>query len=351
MTITRGRFSYYRLTNKSGGSVTVGQAVTVYTSADNAFTTSTSQLDLTIMGTVIDATIANNADGLIQVHGAIVSVLCAAAVTRGHYVRQSATAGKVETCNMLARSGSIPPFGAVGIALTGAGSAGTITVYAFPSAVARLWSLEQAPASANAMDDEFSDYVSQSGVVLGLDSKWAWRNQGTATATFPQQGVLKLGIPASATNNIRILEQAIPADSTYIVACTLEADATDFALAGMCMVDGVNGDLYAAHLAARTVASNIRISFQVSRWTNVTTYLSDALTIEIPAPGNFAWIKMQLTGGNIVVSMSTSANGDGWLRLGSFADAVVVTKVGLMVNESNNTGRTAGYFRHFRRTA
>lgn len=203
--------------------------------------------------------------------------------------------------------------------------------------------------SPNAMDDEFNDDANMSGAVNGLDAQWTWRNQGAAAITFPHPGVMRLAVPAAASPNYRGIEQPTGGDGTWIVYCSLDADALNYALGGMWMVDNVNGDFYALQIGFQTIASGVRSFLQISRYTNVTTYLSDPFGFTSNQPIGGVWLKMQLLAGNIIVSYSTENSG--WLRMGSFADGVGVTRVGLFANESNNTGRTACVFRGFRKVA
>jgi hypothetical protein len=66
------------------------------------------------------------------------------------------------------------------------------------------------PTMPNAADDEFDDTAGMSGITNGLNSRWAWRNQGGASVTFPPYR-MKLNLPASASASHRILEQAVAA--------------------------------------------------------------------------------------------------------------------------------------------
>lgn len=152
---TRGRSNYALLTNKSGGSVTRGQTVIPSSTTDLSFTTTTTAEDLRVFGVVVDVSIANNAIGLVQIFGSIVEVmLTSAAVTRGHYLEHSTTAGKVRDTTVAADATTAPPTGAIGIALSAVGSAGEIAAFIFPanpafsgSTVADFTDLGDVPAS------------------------------------------------------------------------------------------------------------------------------------------------------------------------------------------------------------
>ncbi len=111
------------LTNKSGGQRVVGEVVVFDTTNDSAFTTTTYQQDIRVMG-VVKETIADNAAGPVYTGAGIVCTInCdAAAVARGQFLVSSTTAGK-------ATAGSYYREAAVfAIALTAKGAGvGTVT--------------------------------------------------------------------------------------------------------------------------------------------------------------------------------------------------------------------------------
>lgn len=155
---TKGRANYYRLTNRSGGTVTFGQIVIVDTANDLSFTTTTTSPAYTIIGTVWDASILDDAVGLIQVHGQIVpTVATSAAVTRGHYIQHGTTAGKVITTGVAAGAGVPPPVGSIGVALTGIGAAGNISAFIFSgvTGVANFTELGDVPSSYTGEEGKF----------------------------------------------------------------------------------------------------------------------------------------------------------------------------------------------------
>jgi hypothetical protein len=82
----QGRRTIVYLTNKSGGSVAVGDVVIIDSANDNAFTTSTAGAELVGIGVVIETGgIANNAVGRVAVEGQVSLVNVNASVTRGHF--------------------------------------------------------------------------------------------------------------------------------------------------------------------------------------------------------------------------------------------------------------------------
>lgn len=131
MTNLKGRGSFGFLTNKSAAERTRGETVIFDAGNDLAFTISTEIGDQRVAGMIVDATVAIDAEGLIQfLSGSIVeSVATVGAVPRGNYVWQSAEEGKVEDSGSALDPINPPPAGAIGIALTGVGGAGNITLY------------------------------------------------------------------------------------------------------------------------------------------------------------------------------------------------------------------------------
>ena len=80
------------LTNKSGGQVVAGDVIVADTSNDNAFATSTTEGDSSVLGVVAE-TIAADATGII-LYGGIQQVLITGTVNRGEFLKHSTTAKK-----------------------------------------------------------------------------------------------------------------------------------------------------------------------------------------------------------------------------------------------------------------
>lgn len=131
---SRGRYNYALMTNKHGSTVSQGMSLIPDSANDLSFKMTTTAGDLRIFASVTDETIADSALGLIQLFGSIVEELqTSAAVTRGHYIKQGTTAGKVIDTTTMADATTTPPAGSIGIALTGVGGAGTIAAFIFPA--------------------------------------------------------------------------------------------------------------------------------------------------------------------------------------------------------------------------
>lgn len=224
---------------------------------------------------------------------------------------------------------------------------GTTVVSATPSGDGKF-DPDAPPVSPNAMDDEFNDSASMSGPVNGLDAKWSWLNQGAAAVTFPQVGLLRLAIAAQASTNARIIVQTLPAAPwSFAAKISLESAAVDFADCGLVLYDSVNGDFYTFNILVRTVVSSFRFAVNSARYTNFTTNAgADPVAFEL-GTNNQVYLRVDMTG--TTISFWISNDGIAWIRLGTFTDAVGVTRVGFVCNENNNTGLTRLFARWFRR--
>lgn len=120
------------LTNKSGASVATGDVVVVYTTTDKSFDTTETEGDATVIGVVAEAmsggdgatqTIADDAEGWIQLLGHHRSVKVDGATTRGQYLIASTTTGKATPVTGMQR-------GAFAVALTAASD--TVEAIIFP---------------------------------------------------------------------------------------------------------------------------------------------------------------------------------------------------------------------------
>lgn len=82
------------------------------------------------------------------------------------------------------------------------------------------------PTSANAKDDEFSDYSGQSGPVNGLDAKWSKRNLGTSTwlrlSDSYAPGCLMFDIPTGQTVDQWIYQSISAGAQRYMYRIALQ---------------------------------------------------------------------------------------------------------------------------------
>lgn len=225
---------------------------------------------------------------------------------------------------------------------------GATVVSGTPAGGSGIYNPFEPLVSPNAMDDEFNDGSGMSGSVNGLDPKWAWRNQSTSAITFPNKGVAKLAVPAASSGNFRLLEQAVAAGNfEFVVFFSLQAVLADLVQGGLCVIDRTNGDFYVLQLNAGSTGTLVNgTSITVARWTNVTTFDTNLAAFAFGPTG--IWMRIKRVGSTLSFSYSTDGQG-GWVQVASFTDTVNVNGVALAMNETNNTGLSAGFFRAFRR--
>lgn len=209
---------------------------------------------------------------------------------------------------------------------------------------------DTAPTSANAMDDEFDDSAGQSGPINGLDAKWAWRNQSTSVLTYSPDGFLKIIPPTSATDALRGIEQVKPAAQDYTVVAKVSVGGVNngnTALGGLWFVDSVNGDLYIFNVGI----TGAGVQLFGGRYNSVTSFNSTVFTALTTNRAQEVYLKSEYVNGTTTFNWWYSYDGVAFIRIASFVDAVVHTRVGLVVNESTNTGLTVMHCDWFRRTA
>jgi len=122
----RGRQTVVPLTNKSGGTRSEGDVIIRDTTADDAFTTTTTSQDKKVIGVVAE-TIADDAAGRVIVGGYVSVLAVDAATSRGQYLYASSTTGKATPSTNLVQ-------GVFGIALSAVGAAGNVSALIWPMA-------------------------------------------------------------------------------------------------------------------------------------------------------------------------------------------------------------------------
>jgi len=111
---------FHWLTNNSGGALSTGAVVVWDTSADDAFTTTTTEGDLGVCGVVAapreaaTQTIADGDQGWIRYNGLCPKVQVDSVANRGDWLITSSTAGKAHPV-----SGAVAPPGAFGLVTVG----------------------------------------------------------------------------------------------------------------------------------------------------------------------------------------------------------------------------------------
>lgn len=208
---------------------------------------------------------------------------------------------------------------------------------------------ETYPGSANAMDDEFDDSSGMSGTGNGLNARWTWRNQSTATATYAKQGYVSIAVPSSAGLNLRGIEQTTPGtDYTVEAKISIEGVSATTTRAGIALIDSAGGDLYYFCLELATSAPGSQIS--IGRYNSVSSFNSFNFSPTQWGPTT-AFLRVVYISGTTTLEFWLSSDGIGWTRMASFVDAVGHNRIGLFVNENNSTGLTVLHCDYFRRTA
>lgn len=118
------------LTNKTGGTLLVGNVVSFDATNDQAAALSDFQGSL-VQFAVALATVAPNAQGPFATQGVITALTVQGAVARGNYLRKSATTLAAEDTTIAEASATTPPAGAFAVALSNAAGPGAGTVIAY----------------------------------------------------------------------------------------------------------------------------------------------------------------------------------------------------------------------------
>lgn len=118
-----------QLTNRSGGTLVVGDVLALSAANDESAILGDTAASLQTY-VVAQGTPANLAQGIFTQTGAV-TVKVNAATTRGNYLQKSSGAKALEDTGVAAGANTPPPIGAVGIALTSAGGAGTVIGHLF----------------------------------------------------------------------------------------------------------------------------------------------------------------------------------------------------------------------------
>lgn len=117
-----------RLTNRTGGTHTVGDVVVLDSVNDSSVAASTTQGSLKKVFVALEAN-GNTVAGIYAAEGPV-TAKAQGIIARHQYVRLSATTGAVEDAGAAMTTGTPAPLGAVGVALSAA-AAGVVVVYLF----------------------------------------------------------------------------------------------------------------------------------------------------------------------------------------------------------------------------
>lgn len=210
--------------------------------------------------------------------------------------------------------------------------------------------VDKPPAVANAMDDEFTDLVGQSGPTNGLAAKWAWQNQSTSTATFTSN-LLLVKIPNSSTNALRLITQPVPAGTwkfrMKVRARKLAGAMSSFYYAGFALRNSANGKITSYAIGIETGHLNINNWSSFTAFVNNVGRVTDTSLIRL-----WVYLEVEYDGTNLLYRFSTTGIPEDFELIATRAPGTdlgaVPTDIGLLVNEASNTG-AHGFFKWFRR--
>lgn len=234
------------LTNGSGGSVTTGDVLVLDTSADNSFTTTTTEgntlpvyvVPQSITGddSAATKTIVSTEAGWVYRAGAYVPAAAVdGAVSRGEYLETSSTAKKFTGTGSIAGTDEAPK-GACAIALEAAGGAGNI-------AVELIATVSAEPLKVAVIADQKS-----AGTAGGTFTSGAWQTRDLNTEVSDANAIVSISAnqftPIAGTYLIRVVVPAYAVDTHK--ARLYNATGTSVVLTGTSEAAS-SGNLVAAH--------------------------------------------------------------------------------------------------------
>ena len=204
--------------------------------------------------------------------------------------------------------------------------------------------LDTPPSSANAMDDEFDDSTGMSGPINGLDAKWSWVAQGTSAITYPYDSWMKLKVQQNSGHQIRGIVQTLPTlPAVFVFKWSLGGTNSNAAGGGPWLYDHVNGDSYMFGILMTGGALSLRLD----RYTALTSGVTNITNLAIGVT-NQLWTKITYDslGGGITYGYST--DGVSFTDLAT-TDITSATRIGLAIDEQNNSNNTYIHCDYFRR--
>jgi hypothetical protein len=182
------------------------------------------------------------------------------------------------------------------------------------------------PAAANAADDEFENATLDTvGSRRAGATPWAWRNQGSVTAS-QADGALVLTMPSNGgSDNVRMLEQALPASGTWKYRAKVSGEwssTTVNASVGIGLFASGSGKIVSfTRLYWAGVGSNgVEISKYNSASSWNSTYFSNSAGRFGPAPMPL-YHEVEWDGTNYHMRVSSSGVSGSYQTLASFTPA------------------------------
>lgn len=168
-------------TNKSGAERVLGDVVIVDTSADDSFTTTTTEGHTSVLG-VVGETIANNASGKVVTGGYINTITVDAATSRGSFLRTATTEGKATPETSFTA-------GCFAIAMSTSAGPGSVSAIIFGSLGGSFLPLSGGVMTGMIKGAKGADVASGSTLTLGTDGNY-FDITGTTTIT----GIATVGV-------------------------------------------------------------------------------------------------------------------------------------------------------------
>lgn len=201
------------------------------------------------------------------------------------------------------------------------------------------------PAAADALDDEFDDSETLPGGGIAL---WAWRNQGSASASISKSRCILLA-PAVAGDNVRCLEQTAPANP-WIFTCKFTPEFMGYptnGMVGMFVLETATGKLVFLGL----IFTGSTPSICVVNFTTVTAF-SSVVTSAVRDIGSW-YVQIEDNGTNLIYRFSKDGvvftqlySANRTVFLGGSAD-----RIGICATSEQNVHPITGSFDWFRRDA
>lgn len=167
-------------------------------------------------------------------------------------------------------------------------------------------------------------------------SGWTWVNQGGATAD-DTSGAIVMSVPASSTDNLRVLDKALPAAPSKIVIGLIPTFLTaNWQLCGIALRDSTSGKLQTLAVANGNVIQN-------GNWTNPTTWFGTVTAdIALQSTAGPGFLRVIDDGTNR--TWAYSRDGLSWMQASQVLNTNFLTpdRYGLFCNFTNNkTGKAA----------
>jgi len=200
------------------------------------------------------------------------------------------------------------------------------------------------PTSPTAYDDEWPG--------TALDAKWSWVNQGAATAVV-KGGVLTLTAPASAGDNLRVVQESLPAGAWEFEAfVAFQGNIANFCGGGICLRNSANG-----RVEILSLGYNNQLILSVERFNSPTSWNSAIATqsgnwLSMIGGWSGCFLRIAYDGAS-TLTFKVSANGKTWRTAATSTVATflsALTHVGFFAN-SNNSAEASLVSWYIRRVA